>query len=102
MNNNNHHNGRVKVKYAILGGAIGGLISSLISSPQSQFYWWKKEPSNRWNIVLWDTIAISLTSYILGRFTKKDWLKYAGAGTLALGSLATYRLRKDPNLFEGG
>jgi hypothetical protein len=76
-------------KIAVLGGAIGGLISALISSPQSQVYWWHKEPSNRPNILFWDGIAFFVLFYSLAYFTNKKIFKDIAFGGLILIMLLT-------------
>ncbi|MEM5830635.1 MAG: hypothetical protein QXO40_00305 [Candidatus Aenigmatarchaeota archaeon] len=62
-------------KVAILGGAVGGLVSALISSPQSQIYWWNKDPITRPNILFWDGIASFSLFYALYYFTEKEIFK---------------------------
>jgi len=79
----------------ILGGAIGGLVSATVSSPQSQFYWWQKEPAYRWNIILWDTVALVMVLVILALITKhkKEFLIAAIIAGM-IGTLSTYYFKK--------
>jgi len=84
-------------KAGILGGATGGLVSALVSSPQSQIYWWQKEPGYRWNLVLWDTVAGMSVCGIMYWFTgSKKWLYLAG-GIGVTGGALTVALKQNPN-----
>jgi len=79
----------------ILGGAIGGLVSATVSSPQSQFYWWAKEPAYRWNIILWDTVALVMVLVILALITKhKREFLIAALICGIIGALFTVYLKK--------
>jgi hypothetical protein len=86
-------------KYVLIGSFAGGVLSAMISSPQSQIYWWKATPENRANIFFWDTFAISTISFIFGWFFKKDWLKWLSAGIMAIGLYLTFKLKENPYFF---
>lgn len=100
MKNNGNKIKKQVSKYALLGGAIGGIVSSLVSSPQSQYYWWNKEPSNRWNIVLWDSIALAVIFYFIGMIKQKNLYKYIAGGLLFGGIALSKALKVNPYLLD--
>ena len=69
----------------IIGGAMGGLVSALISSPQTQLAFWHKEPSNRANIIFWDFVAFFAVVLLLGILWKKRGLIYGSFVILGAG-----------------
>jgi len=58
-------------------------------------YWWAKEPAYRWNIILWDTVALVMVLIILALITrhKKEFLITAFICGI-IGALSTVYLKK--------
>jgi hypothetical protein len=80
---------------AFLGGLLGGgFVSATISSPQTQTIYWIKEPQYRWNIVLWDTVALSGILALLGIFTKKRGWYIGAVVAFFIGIFITYYLKQ--------
>ena len=80
---------------AFLGGLLGGgLVSAVISSPQTQTIYWIKEPEYRWNIILWDSVAFAAVMLVIGiALGKKKFFLIAGIG-FAIGILISWYLKK--------
>lgn len=80
---------------AFLGGLLGGgLVSSVISSPQTQTIYWIKEPKYRWNIVLWDSVAFGAIFLVLSFVTKKRIFSVIGLSGLLIGIILSFYLYK--------
>lgn len=78
----------------IIGGAMGGMVSALISSPQTQLAFWHKDKANRANILFWDFVALFAVLLVLGIVWKKKALIWGSLGVILAGIIISWYARK--------
>lgn len=78
----------------LIGGAMGGMVSALISSPQTQLAFWHKDKANRANILFWDFVAFFAVLLVLGIVWHKKVLIWGSFGVLLSGICVSLYARK--------